>query len=81
MSVLCVTEEQSVWIWSSSSTITAFSGAPAVDADGRLPGRLGATSSGSSAAGRRVTVMHLMHTLMRQGGVSGADLKAPSARS
>ena len=27
--------------------------------------------------GETVTVMHLMHTLMRQGCVSGADLEAP----
>ena len=50
--VLCVAEEQSVW--SSSSTITAFPARLSWARTGAFPGSSRkATSSGSSAAGRR----------------------------
>lgn len=65
-------------IWSSSSTITAFPVAPAVDADGAFHGVVSESDVVRFVGGgETVTVMHLMHTLMRQGCVSGADLEAP----
>ena len=71
--VLCVTEEQPVRDLVIFLDDHRISGAPAVDADGRLSGVV----SESDVVRETVTVMHLMHTLMRQGCVSGADLEAP----
>lgn len=49
-----------------------------VGAEGRLSGVVSESDVVRFVGGgETVTVMHLMHTLMRQGCVSGADLEAP----
>ena len=76
--VLCVAEEQSVRDLVIFLDDHRISGAPAVDADGRLSGVVSESDVVRFVGGgETVTVMHLMHTLMRQGCVSGADLEAP----
>ena len=78
--VLCVAEEQSVRDLVIFLDDHRISGAPAVDADGRLSGVVSESDVVRFVGGgETVTVMHLMHTLMRQGCVSGADLEAPVA--
>lgn len=64
--VLCVAEEQSV------RDLVIF-----LD-DNRISGVVSESDVVRFVGGgETVTVMHLMHTLMRQGCVSGADLEAP----
>ena len=76
--VLCVAEEQSVRDLVIFLDDHRISGAPVVGADGRLSGVVSESDVVRFVGGgETVTVMHLMHTLMRQGCVSGADLEAP----
>ena len=76
--VLCVAEEQSVRDLVIFLDDHRISGAPVVGAEGRLSGVVSESDVVRFVGGgETVTVMHLMHTLMRQGCVSGADLEAP----
>ena len=70
--VLCVAEEQSVRDLVIFLDDHRISGAPVVGAEGRLSGVVSESDVVRFVGGgETVTVMHLMHTLMRQGGVRG----------
>ncbi|MFR5646760.1 MAG: CBS domain-containing protein [Bilophila wadsworthia] len=74
--VLCVAEEQSVRDLVIFLDDHRISGAPVVGAEGRLSGVVSESDIVRFVGGgETVTVMHLMHTLMRQGCVSARTLK------
>lgn len=74
--VLCVTEEQNVRDLVVFLDDHRISGAPVVGADGRMAGVVSESDVVRFVGGgETVTVMHLMHTLMREGCVSGANLE------
>ena len=76
--VLCVTEDQAVRDLVIFLDDHRISGAPVVGADGRISGVVSESDVVRFVGGgETVTVMHLLHTLMREGCVSGADLETP----
>lgn len=76
--VLCVTEGQAVRELIAFLDDHRISGAPVVGADGRISGVVSESDVVRHVGGGdTVTAMHLLHTLMRQGCIGGADLEAP----
>lgn len=75
---LCVAEEQTVRDLVVFLDDRRISGAPVVDAGGRIAGVVSESDVVRFVGGgETVTVMHLLHTLMRQGCAGGADLETP----